>query len=94
MSVIRFALFALFGMMASACNLTEPGPKNFSLVNQRPAKAEEEGNTLEAAEKACKEETRTRGISNVVAIFSRFRKGAADADYVACMQKRGYEIKP
>ena len=63
-------------------------------MDQRPAKAEEAGNTLEAAEPACKEETKQKGINSVVNIFSRLRKGSADEDYVACMKARGYEVKP
>ena len=64
------------------------------MIHQRPVKAKESGNTLEAAETACKEETETKGIGSVVAILSRFRKGSADEDYLACMKARGYEVKP
>jgi hypothetical protein len=84
----------LLGTLASGCSLTAPAPKDFTLVDQRPAKAEESGNTLQAAELACKEETKIKGVASVAAIFSRLRKGAADEDYVACMKKRGYEVKP
>lgn len=83
----------LLGTLASACSHAEPTPKDFILV-QRPAKAEEADNTLEKAELACKEETKRKGITSVVAIFSRFRKGSADEDYIACMKARGYEVKP
>jgi hypothetical protein len=96
MSRVRAAVLVicLVGALASACSLAEPAPKNFTLVDQRPAKAEEAGNTLQAAELACKEETQKKGIKSVVNIFSRLRKGAADEDYVACMKGRGYEVKP
>ena len=83
----------LLGTLASACSQAEPTPKDFTLI-QRPAKAEEAGNTLAAAELACKAETKKKGIGSVVAIFSRFRKGSADEDYIACMKARGYEVKP
>lgn len=83
----------LLGMLASACSLVEPRPKNFTLVDQRPAKAEEAGNTLQAAELACKEETKKKGIASIANIFSRLRKGAADEDYVACMKRRGYKVE-
>jgi hypothetical protein len=83
----------LLGTLVSACSLAEPTPKNFTLVDQRPAKAEEAGNTLQAAETACKDETRAKGIKSVVNIFSRLRQGSADEDYVACMKRRGYEVK-
>ena len=82
----------LLGASVSACSLSKPASKNFTLVDQRPAKAEEAGNTLQAAESACKTETRQKGIKSVVNIFSRFRKGSADEDYVACMKRRGYEV--
>jgi len=93
---VRLAVLAacLLGAPASACSLSEPAAKNFSLVDQRPAKAAEAGNTLQAAETACKEETQQKGIKSVVNIFSRFRKGSADEDYIACMKRRGYEVKP
>jgi hypothetical protein len=29
----------------------------------------------------------------MLAIFSRFRPGSADKDYIACMKARGYEVK-
>ena len=96
MSRVRPAVLVacLLGTLASACSLVEPTPKDFTLVDQRPAKAEETGNTLEAAELACKAETTRKGIASVVAIFSHFRKGSADEDYIACMKARGYEVKP
>ena len=96
MSRVRSAVLAacLLGTLVSACSLAEPTPKNFTLVDQRPAKAEETGDTLQAAQLACKEETKRKGITSVVTIFSRFRKGSADEDYVACMKGRGYEVKP
>ena len=75
------------------CSLSAPAPRDFTLVDQRPAKAQEAGNALEAAQTACKAETKTKGIASVTAIFSRFRQGSADADYVACMKARGYEVK-
>jgi hypothetical protein len=84
----------LLGALASACSRAEPAPKDFTLVDQRPAKAEETGNTLAAAQLACKEETKRKGITSVVAIFSRLRKGSADEDYIACMKARGYDVKP
>jgi hypothetical protein len=96
MSRVRPALLVacLLGTLASACSHAEPTPKDFIRVDQRPAKAEEAGNTLEKAELACKEQTKQKAIGSVVAIFSRFRQGSADEDYVACMKRRGYEAKP
>ena len=83
----------LIGVPASGCSLSDPAPRDFTLADQRSAKAEEAGNTLKEAEAACKEETKRRGIASVVGIVSRLRKGAADADYVACMKARGYEVE-
>ncbi|HEX2448915.1 MAG TPA: hypothetical protein VHK26_12155 [Methyloceanibacter sp.] len=95
MSRVKLLLaLGLFGLGLSACSLTQPAPKDFVLVDQREAKAEENGNTLQNAELLCKEETKRKGVSSVVAIFSRFRKGSADEDYIACMKRRGYEVKP
>ncbi len=83
----------VMGLSASGCSLSDPAPRDFTLVDQRPAKAEEAGNSLKEAEEACKEETRTKGIASVIGIMSRLRKGAADEDYIACMKKRGYEVQ-
>ncbi len=96
MSGVRPAVLVacLLGTLVSACSPPAPTPKDFVLVDQRPAKAEEAGNTLEEAELKCKEETKKKGIGSVVAIVSRLRKGSADEDYVACMKARGYEVKP
>jgi hypothetical protein len=76
-----------------ACSRSEQLPRNFVQVAQRPAKAEESGNTLEAATEACQAETERKGISSVTAIFSRFRKGKAEEDFIACMKERGFEVQ-
>ena len=96
MSRVKLSAFAvcLIAIAASGCSLTQPSKRDFTLVNQREAKAEETGNTLEEAEKACKEETERKGIGSVLGIMSRLRRGSADDDYVACMKARGYEVKP
>src|SRR5262245_23960378 len=96
MSRVKLSAFAvcLTAIAASGCSLTQPAQRDFTLVNQREAKAEETGNTLEAAEKACKEETEKKGIASVLGIVSRLRKGSADEAYIACMKARGYEVKP
>jgi hypothetical protein len=83
----------LIGGLAAGCSIAEPAPKDFVLVDQRPAKAEETGNTLQTAEYLCKEQTKTKGMASVLGIFSRLRKGSADEDYIACMKGRGYEVK-
>ena len=95
MSRTNLAVLAacLLGALAG-CSLTQPKSKDFVLVDQRAAKAEEAGNTLEAAELACREEANNKGTKSLFAIFSRLRKGSADEDYIACMKGRGYEAKP
>ena len=85
--------FCLLGALLPGCSLSQPAPRNFTQVDQRPAKAQETGNTLAQAEAACKQQTATKGIASVTAIFSRFRKGSADEDYVACMKDRGFEVQ-
>jgi hypothetical protein len=84
------ALACLLGASLTGC--AEPAPHDFTLVGQRPAKAQEAGNTLQNAESVCKEDTKRKGMANILAIFSRFRQGAADKDYIACMKARGYEV--
>ena len=66
-------------------------PYKFVLTHQRPAKTEEQGNTLEAATAACKEEIRLKRSSSLLAILSNLRRDQDD-DYIACMRMRGYEI--
>ena len=96
MSRAKLSAFALclIAIAASGCSLTQPAKRDFTLVNQREAKAEETGNSLEEAEKACKVETEPKGIGSVLGIMSRLRKGSADEAYIACMKGRGYEVKP
>jgi hypothetical protein len=80
-------------LMAQGCSQTEPAPKDFILAGQRPAQAAETKNSLAEAERACKAETRRKGMNSVVGIFSRLRQGATDDDFIACMKGRGYEVK-
>ena len=46
---------------------------------------------LQEASKACKEETRQKGIKSILGIFSRLRPGSTEADYTACMKRRGFD---
>ena len=92
----RMAIAALVaGVLSTAfagCSRPELPDKDFVLTGERPAKAAETGNTAEAAKLACEAEIKQKGISSVVNIFSRFRRGSAEEDYVACMKRRGYEL--
>jgi hypothetical protein len=94
MSRTKGAALAACLLGASLAGCAEPAPHDFALVGQRPAKAEEAHNTLQNAEAACKEDTKKKGIANMLAIFSRLRSGSADADknYIACMKTRGFEV--
>jgi len=96
MSRVKRAVLAscLLGPLLAACSQAKPAPKDFVLVDQRPAKADESGNTLAKAEQLCTEEAKRKSIGSVVTIFTHLRKGSADDDYVACMKARGYEVKP
>jgi hypothetical protein len=91
---VQVAIFAacLLGTLLPGCSRFEPTPRDFTLVGQRPAKAQEAGNTLAAATAFCKLDTRGKGLASVAAIFSRFRPGKVDEDYIACMKERGYEV--
>jgi len=95
MSNVKTAVLAscLLAALLQGCSHTEPEPRDFTQFNQRPEKAAETGNTLAAAEAACKLETETKGIASITAIFSRFRKGSADEDYIDCMKRRGFEVQ-
>lgn len=93
---IKLALLAscLLGPPLLACSQTEPPSKDFVLVDQRPDKAKENGNSLEKAQRVCTEETKHKGTSSLLGIFTRLRKGSAEEDYIACMKARGYEVVP
>jgi hypothetical protein len=79
--------------LLAACSQSAPPPRDFILVGQPQAKAEEAGNTLDVATLACKEETDKKGIKSITAIFSRLRPGQSEQDYIACMRERGYEVR-
>jgi len=92
MSRIKGAALAVCLFGASLAGCAEPAPHDFALVGQRPAKAEEARNTLQIAESTCKEDTKKKGIANMLAIFSRLRPGSVDKDYIACMKAKGFEV--
>ncbi len=96
MSRAKLSAFAicLTALPALGCSMMQPATRDFTQVNHREAKAEETGNSLEAAQTACKAETEKKGIGSLLGIMSRLRKGSADDDYIACMKARGYEVKP
>ena len=49
---------------------------------------------LEVVEANCKAQAERKGTASMLAIFSRLRRGADDADYLACMKEHGYDVKP
>jgi hypothetical protein len=85
-------LAGVLSIALAGCSRPELPNNDFVLTGERPAKAAEAGNTAEAAKLACEAEIKKKGISSVVNIFSRFRRGSAEEDYVACMKRRGYEL--
>lgn len=85
------ALLLLAGLL-QACSRADPAPKDFARVTEAPAR-ESDAATLQAAQTACKAETRRKGIASVVGILSRLKPGSSDEDYIACMKARGYDAK-
>jgi len=77
MPKVKQAVFAVCptGGLAAGCSFAEPAPKDFVLVDQRPAMAKETGNTLEKAELKCQEQTKKKGIGSLAGIFTHLRKG-------------------
>jgi hypothetical protein len=61
-------------------------------VAQATPKSNDPAAVFDAASRDCKETTRDKGIKSVLAILSHMRPGAVDADYVACMKEKGYEV--
>jgi hypothetical protein len=47
---------------------------------------------MEQVSKACKDQTRDKGIKSLLAIVSSMRPGAVDQDYIACMKSKGYTV--
>ena len=90
--MLNFKIVVLIaGLLAlSSCSPPEPAPQKFTLVGQRPAKAEESENTLEQATEACKQEAQVKTLGSVVGVFSYLRRGM-DKEFVTCMKERGYE---
>ncbi len=82
-------LAGVLSIAFAGCSRPELPNNDFVLTGERPAKAAEAGN---AAKLACEAEIKKKGISSVVNIFSRFRRGSVEEDYVACMKRRGYEL--
>jgi hypothetical protein len=89
--IARFGATCALGFMLSACSLAGPASHSFTTATATPAKPDP--TALEQASAACKESTRDKGIKSVLAIISRMRPGAVDADYVECMKKRGYAVE-
>jgi hypothetical protein len=85
------ALLALI-VALQGCSRSEPAPGAFTRVTGAPA-GKTDADKLKAAEIACREETKRKGIASVVGILSRLRPGSSEEDYIACMKARGYEVK-
>ena len=94
MSKIKVAVLAicLLATLLPGCSHYEPPAQEFVLVDQRPAKAIDEKNTVSEATAFCKLETQRKGIKSIAGIFSRLRHGSAEEDFIACMKGRGYEV--
>ena len=75
-------------------NFSKIGKEKGGKAKQTKEAAAEGAPSLEAVEAVCKAETERKGTASMLAIFSRLRRGSADADYIACMKERGYEVKP
>jgi hypothetical protein len=89
--IARFGATCALGLVLSACSLA--GPSSHTFTTATPTKAKPDPSALEQASAACKESTREKGIKSVLAIVSRMRPGAVDADYVNCMKNRGFTVE-
>lgn len=78
------------GLALSACSLAGPSPRTFTAAE--PTAATPDPAVIDAASKACKETARDKGFKSVLGILSRLLPRAVDADYVACMKSKGYDV--
>ena len=79
-------------MLLAGCSHQELPPVQSATATPASATATKaDAEAHEAAIKACKEETEKKGFGSVLGIFSRLRPGSSEANYTACMKKRGYE---
>ncbi|WP_431558397.1 hypothetical protein [Methyloceanibacter sp.] len=91
MSRVCLALFAacLLGLPLAACSRPDPPEVDFT-----PSRAAKETNdaqaALKAAQEACTEEARRKGISSVTRLLL-LRGKVSKSDYVECMRVKGYD---
>jgi hypothetical protein len=82
-------------LLVAGCSHPNLPPTATAPATATPAVAsgdKPDAKAYEAASKACKEETETKGFSSVLGIFSRLRRGSAEEQFAACMKKKGYEV--
>ncbi len=54
--------------------------------------AEDPTQAYKSAINACRSEASTKTMGSVLAMLSRLRPGAYDANYAACMKTKGYDV--
>jgi len=86
------ALAALLSLLAGCSHQDLPPVQNAAATPAVAGNADDaaKAKAYETASKACKEETEKKGFGSVLGIFSRLRPGSSEADYAACMKRRGY----
>jgi hypothetical protein len=96
--ITAFGAVGALGLMLPACSLAGPSDHAFTAVDAKPTSrnakpsSQQDKNEMEQASKACKYQTRDKGIKSLLAIVSSMRPGAVDEDYIACMKSQGYTV--
>ena len=103
--ISAFGAVGALGLVLSACSLAGPSDRTFTAVDAKPANqdaksasqnakhsSQKDKNEMEQVSKACKNQTREKGIRSLLAIVSSMRPGAIDEDYIACMKSKGYTV--
>ncbi|MGV1013477.1 MAG: hypothetical protein ACOYB4_00750 [Methyloceanibacter sp.] len=83
----------LLAALLAACSRSEAPPGGILAEQPAATDGSKMPDMRAAAAAACREETRSKGIRSVAAIFSRLRPGKVDEEFNACMRARGYEAE-
>ncbi|HEV3241828.1 MAG TPA: hypothetical protein VGY14_01015, partial [Methyloceanibacter sp.] len=78
--ISAFGAVGALGLTLSACSLAGPSDHTFTAVDAKPANQQDK-TAMEQVSKACKDQTRDKGIKSLLAIVSSMRPGAVDQDY-------------
>jgi hypothetical protein len=96
MSSLRIAAtsLCLLASVLAGCSLSHTPPVQATPISTPDAapKAPDPA-AYKAASDACHAEAQKKGIGSILGIFSHLRPGAANAEFIACMKRGGFEVQ-